>query len=104
MIRPFKHPHRAGLAFALVFAGIAGAAFAADDAKPLSDCHIEAGLPCAACHQEQPPSKAVASATCLMCHGPQDKLLDRSAALQPNPHNWPAGAMTCETCHRAHPE
>ena len=104
MIRRLEHPFRIGAALALAFAGMAGTALAAGEMKPLGDCHIEAGLPCAACHQEQPPSQPVQSTTCLLCHGPHDKLVKRSASLQPNPHNWPAGAMTCDACHRAHPE
>lgn len=68
----------------------------------LIDKHLAAGLNCASCHQESPPSKPVEMATCFKCHGSYDQLADKTDLGQVNPHASHQGALPCESCHRVH--
>lgn len=38
---------------------------------------------------------------CLKCHGPYEKLAEKTANLDPNPHFNHMGAVNCEDCHKA---
>ncbi|MBP7617347.1 MAG: cytochrome c3 family protein [Geothrix sp.] len=65
--------------------------------------HAKAGVHCYDCHQEEKPSKkAVASDSCMTCHGdyPAMKVLTKDA--KPNPHDSHLGEIPCTECHRQH--
>ena len=65
--------------------------------------HAKAGVHCFDCHQEEKPSKkAVASKSCMTCHGdyPAMKALTKDAT--PNPHDSHQGEIACTECHRQH--
>lgn len=69
----------------------------------LADRHQAKGLNCAACHRESPPKAAVPSEICLQCHGPADKLAEKTSAVQPhNPHDSHLGEIACDQCHHGH--
>jgi nitrate/TMAO reductase-like tetraheme cytochrome c subunit len=65
--------------------------------------HAKAGVHCFDCHQEEKPTKkAVASASCMTCHGdyPAMKALTKDA--KPSPHDSHLGEIACTDCHRQH--
>ena len=65
--------------------------------------HAKAGVHCFDCHQEEKPTKkAVASDSCMTCHGdyPAMKVLTKEA--KPNPHDSHLGEIPCTECHRQH--
>ncbi len=64
--------------------------------------HTAAGLTCASCHKESPPSTPVQTATCLSCHGSYDALADKTQNDSPNPHDSHQGQLPCESCHHVH--
>jgi hypothetical protein len=48
--------------------------------------HRAAGLNCAQCHLERPPSRAPAASVCITCHGDQQMLARKTENANPNPH------------------
>ena len=71
--------------------------------KTLPAHHTKAGVHCYDCHQEEKPTKkAVASESCMTCHGdyPAMKVLTKDA--KPNPHDSHLGEIPCTDCHRQH--
>jgi hypothetical protein len=65
--------------------------------------HFDAGVPCAACHTETPPSTAADASTCLNCHGPLSALVAKTAGDRPNPHaQTHVGPIPCTACHHIH--
>jgi hypothetical protein len=65
--------------------------------------HAKAGVHCFDCHKEEKPTKkAVASESCMACHGdyPAMKVLTKEA--KPNPHDSHQGEIACPECHRQH--
>ena len=83
--------------------------WAADGAKTrsLPPQHAKAGVICFDCHQEENPTKpAVASDSCMACHGDYPAMADLTKKLPVNPHAPPAaphpGPLTCTECHRQH--
>lgn len=80
------------LIFAAVSAAILGHAFAQSPPAPgsghgfLIDKHTAAGLNCASCHAESPPSKAPDNSACMKCHGSYADVAAKTAQDQPNPH------------------
>ena len=69
----------------------------------LPAAHAKAGVHCYDCHQEEKPTKkAVASESCMVCHGdyPAMKALTKDA--KPNPHDSHLGEIPCTECHRQH--
>lgn len=65
--------------------------------------HVKGGVHCFDCHQEEKPTKkAVASESCMTCHGdyPAMKALTKDA--KPNPHDSHKGEVACTECHRQH--
>ena len=68
----------------------------------LGDRHKNAGIVCAGCHQENPPSKPAPTATCFQCHGDYPKLAERTQKLPENPHESHLGDLDCDKCHHAH--
>lgn len=68
----------------------------------LIDKHMAAGLNCAACHSETPPSKQPDSAVCVKCHGTNAQVATKTASDQPNPHASHLGDIPCTSCHHVH--
>jgi uncharacterized membrane protein len=71
--------------------------------RSLPPHHAKAGVHCFDCHQEEKPTKkAVASESCVVCHGdyPAMKVLTKDA--KPNPHDSHLGEIPCTECHRQH--
>ncbi|BDU68858.1 hypothetical protein GETHOR_09590 [Geothrix oryzae] len=69
----------------------------------LTPLHTKAGVHCFDCHKEEKPTKkAVASESCMACHGdyPAMKALTKDA--KPNPHDSHEGEIACTECHRQH--
>jgi Cytochrome c3 len=74
---------------------------------PGSHKHLLAKVTCADCHGTQKPAAATyaPSAACLKCHGPYEKLIEKTAAVKPeNPHDSPhwRDSLECYVCHRQH--
>ena len=68
----------------------------------LIDKHVAAGLNCAACHAESPPSKPAEQAACIKCHGTNAQLAAKTVNDQPNPHASHLGEIACTSCHHIH--
>jgi Cytochrome c3 len=68
--------------------------------------HHSAGIDCAQCHQEKPPSHAPSSDTCIGCHGDLQAVAKKTENASPNPHAPPHappnGNMACTECHHVH--
>lgn len=83
-----------------------GGTLHATDRPLLIDIHRAAGLKCAQCHHEQPPTLAPAVTTCLGCHGDQRTLANKTSGAIPDPHAPPhlaAGEVqNCNECHHVH--
>ena len=69
----------------------------------LADRHVAKGLPCSACHKENPPAKRVKTEQCQMCHGQYEALAKKTAKMQPNNvHENHLGDLDCRECHQGH--
>lgn len=68
----------------------------------LIDKHTSAGVNCAACHTESPPSKQPDPAACIKCHGTNAQMATKTASDQPNPHASHLGDVPCTSCHHIH--
>jgi hypothetical protein len=91
----------------LVLAGAATAPMAAEPAAGtkvlLLQKHTDKGMTCTGCHEENPPAKGAAMAKCLTCHGPYDKLADKTEGKgDHNPHASHNGELSCDSCHHVH--
>lgn len=71
--------------------------------------HVANNMKCSACHDEEDPTKgadAVATDTCLSCHGSYEKVAERTASLgeDVNPHDsfHYDLQLDCITCHKSH--
>jgi hypothetical protein len=65
--------------------------------------HVDKGLNCTGCHQENPPAKPAAMERCLSCHGPYDKLAEKTEGKNAqNPHASHQGDLSCDSCHHVH--
>ena len=65
--------------------------------------HSKAGVHCYDCHHEEKPSKkAVASDSCMTCHGDYPAMKELTKHLPVNPHDSHLGAIPCTECHRQH--
>lgn len=86
------------LAGGLVLSAQAGAA------DFLADRHVARGTQCTACHVKGAPAPGtkVKSETCLSCHGPVEKLADRTKQVDPNPHYNHLIDVGCMECHQGH--
>lgn len=78
-----------------------------DGAKWTAGLHAGRQLGCASCHGAGVPKAGaeVANDRCLSCHGPMQKLVDRTKPAQfadRNPHHSHLGDIACTTCHRGH--
>ena len=86
-----------------LYIGSGGEAWAADKQQFLADRHQTKDMTCGSCHQESPPQTAVPMAACLKCHGPYEKLADKTKNVKPNnPHASHNGDVACESCHHGH--
>jgi len=89
-------------------AGLLGHAAAQAPAAPgaghgyLIDKHAAAGVNCAACHAESPPSKPADQAACVKCHGTNAQMATKTSSDQPNPHASHLGEVACTSCHHVH--
>jgi hypothetical protein len=65
--------------------------------------HTKAGVHCFDCHQEEKPTKkAVASDSCMVCHGDYPAMKAVTKDAKPNPHDSHLGEIPCIECHRQH--
>jgi fumarate reductase flavoprotein subunit len=64
--------------------------------------HRAAGVKCAGCHAESPPSKAPQTAACAACHGNYSQIATKTSNVQPNPHASHMGEVPCDSCHHLH--
>ena len=83
----------------------AGLVMSAQASDFLADRHATRGVACAACHDGQAtpaPGSTVKSETCLSCHGPAEKLAERTKKVDPNPHYNHLIDVGCLECHRGH--
>ena len=65
--------------------------------------HAKAGVHCFDCHQEEKPTKkAVASDSCMTCHGDYPAMKAVTKDVKPNPHDSHLGEIPCTECHRQH--
>jgi hypothetical protein len=65
--------------------------------------HAKAGVHCFDCHQEEKPTKkAVASESCMTCHGDYPAMRALTKSAKPNPHDSHEGEIACTECHRQH--
>jgi hypothetical protein len=71
--------------------------------RKLPDHHAKAGVHCFDCHQEEKPTKkAVASDSCMNCHGDYPAMKALTKNVKPNPHDSHLGEIPCTECHRQH--
>lgn len=83
----------------------AGLVMSAQASDFLADRHATRGVACAACHDGQTtpaPGAKVKSETCLSCHGPAEKLAERTKKVDPNPHYNHLIDVGCLECHQGH--
>jgi hypothetical protein len=65
--------------------------------------HAKAGVHCFDCHREEKPTKkAVASESCMACHGDYPAMKALTKEARPNPHDSHQGEIACTECHRQH--
>ena len=76
---------------------------AQDSAHKLPEHHAKSGVHCYDCHQEEKPTKkAVASDSCMTCHGDYPAMKALTKEAKPNPHDSHQGEIACTECHRQH--
>jgi formate-dependent nitrite reductase cytochrome c552 subunit len=65
--------------------------------------HNENKVTCKDCHLvEKPDTGKPQSKVCLDCHGPYEKIVDRTKKLQVSPHSSHMGPLPCLKCHSVH--
>ena len=64
--------------------------------------HHKEGVSCKDCHKVEKPKDAPSSKPCLECHGPYEKIAQRTKKLHANPHDSHLGPMDCLKCHGVH--
>ena len=79
----------------------------AEELKPrqIAGYHLKPGIhvTCFDCHQEEKPTKrAVASESCMVCHGDYPAMKALTKDVKPNPHGSPHDPIPCTECHRQH--
>lgn len=75
----------------------------------MDNLHAKAGITCAPCHGKELPKAddTVENSRCLACHGPMDKLAQKTEPedfKDRNPHKSHLGDMACTVCHKGHSE
>jgi cytochrome c nitrite reductase small subunit len=93
-----------------------------EDADLLAYAHAQEGVECVDCHndleeleqvhEEAVPGEPVTDLTvetefCFDCHVDNEhtsleQVIERTEALQPNPHDRPLDELDCSTCHKIH--
>jgi hypothetical protein len=73
----------------------------------LDNIHARSGITCAGCHGQILPKEDVnvGNNRCLDCHGPLDKLAQKTESKEfknRNPHKSHLGDIDCTVCHKAH--
>jgi hypothetical protein len=73
----------------------------------LDNLHAKAMVDCSGCHgKEAPkPDATVENSRCLACHGPLEKLAEKSTPKEfanRNPHKSHLGDINCTVCHHGH--
>jgi len=71
--------------------------------------HARAGITCTQCHGKDIPKAddTVENGRCLACHGPLDKLAQKTEPKDfkdRNPHKSHLGDIACTVCHKGHAE
>lgn len=89
------------------FAAATGLMKQPDGARWTAGLHAKAGFSCASCHGAGVPKAGaeVGNDRCLACHGPLEKLVEKTKPAQfadRNPHHSHLGDIACTTCHRGH--
>ena len=65
--------------------------------------HHQEGIACKECHTiEKPKDPPPSYKPCLACHGPYEKIAQRTKKLPGNPHDSHLGPMDCLKCHGVH--
>lgn len=77
------------------------------DSPYLASLHASHAVTCSGCHGKNLPlmDDTVENERCLACHGPMEKLVERSAPQDfpdRNPHLSHLGEIACTVCHRSH--
>lgn len=75
----------------------------------MDNLHARAGIGCAQCHGKDLPKAGdtVENNRCLICHGPMDKLAQKTEPKDfkdRNPHKSHLGDIACTVCHKGHAE
>lgn len=81
---------------------VMSSAYAASAGKELKPHHKGAGLTCIECHETEKPQYPAEETVCINCHGSKDELMEKSKALENNPHYDHEGGLDCITCHKEH--
>jgi hypothetical protein len=72
----------------------------------LDAMHGRVDVDCAGCHGASAPgTEEVSNERCLACHGPMDKLIEKSKPAvheDRNPHKSHLGEIACSVCHKGH--
>lgn len=68
----------------------------------LADRHVQRGIKCEKCHA-QGMKNLVTQQDCLICHGGSyEKLAEKTADSDINPHATHMGEVACTDCHQGH--
>jgi hypothetical protein len=75
--------------------------------KFMDNLHAKGSIGCAGCHGKGLPKAddTVENNRCLTCHGPMEKLVQKTEPKDfkdRNPHKSHLGDMACTVCHKAH--
>ncbi|MCE5274279.1 MAG: cytochrome c3 family protein [Deltaproteobacteria bacterium] len=87
---------------------VAGSSTALAADKFMADRHMDKGLKCSSCHNQNPPTRDVYKEDCLKCHGPEYKDLEKKTSKVVskgeirNPHAGHNGETQCDSCHHGH--
>ena len=72
---------------------------------PGGHVHQLTGVTCTSCHGTAKAPEAIGMDKCVACHGPTEKLAEKTAKVKPeNPHTSPHYGTTldCNLCHHQH--
>lgn len=84
-------------------AALMNPAFAANAQPTLAERHAAMKVECAVCHVKGAPAQDYVTAdACLACHGSFEKVAERTAKMNPNPHYSHLGKVRCSDCHSGH--
>lgn len=71
---------------------------------PLGHIHLLSGVRCSDCHDKEKGFEAVMTDQCLGCHGSFGEVAQKTAGMDPDPHNSPhyGKEQDCDLCHHQH--